>query len=197
MRRLPRSATNRRPCESIASECGPRNCAVAVALRAPALDELAVGRTSRCGRCRSVGLDPGTARCATRRRRCCRRERSSTSFGSVNCVGGSPASPGVPSTSSTLPCGLNFVTVWPLPAASGNFFSSGGVAERASATQTLPWRSTSMPCGQRISPAPKLCTTLPVGSSLTIGSTSSRRTNWRRSDRRPRCACRRRRRARR
>src|SRR3990170_1678594 len=28
-----------------------------------------------------------------------------------------------------------------------------------------------MPCGHRIWPAPKLCTTLPLGSSLTIGST--------------------------
>ena len=40
---------------------------------------------------------------------------TSTSFGSVNFAGGSPASPGVPSVSSTLPCGLNFITVWPLP----------------------------------------------------------------------------------
>jgi hypothetical protein len=96
---------------------------------------------------------------------------TSKSFGSVKCVGGAPASPGVPSVISSLPCGLNFITVWPLPLASGNLASSAGVAERASTTQTLPWRSTSMPCGHRISPAPKLCTTLPFGSSFTIGST--------------------------
>ena len=95
----------------------------------------------------------------------------STSFGSLNFVGGSPASPGVPSTSKTLPCGLNLVTVWPLPLASGNCFSSAAVAERASTTHTLPCLSTSMPCGQRMTPAPKLWTTLPVGSSLTIGFT--------------------------
>ena len=63
---------------------------------------------------------------------------TSTSFGSVNFAGGSPASPGVPSVISSLPCGLNFSTVWPLPFASGNFFSSAAVAERASATHTLP-----------------------------------------------------------
>src|SRR4030095_7024175 len=96
---------------------------------------------------------------------------TSTSFGSVNFDGGSPASPGVPSVISNLPCGENFNTVWPLAFHSGNFASSCGVAERASATQILPCLSTSMPCGQRICPAPKLATTLPFGSSLTIGST--------------------------
>src|SRR5689334_22462568 len=96
---------------------------------------------------------------------------TSTSLGSVNFAGGSPASPGVPSVISNLPCGLNFITVWPLAFHSGNFASSCGVADRASATQMLPCRSTSMPCGHRICPAPKLCTALPVGSSFTIGST--------------------------
>ena len=57
----------------------------------------------------------------------------------MNFAGGSPASPGVPSVSRSLPCGLNFITVWPLPLASGNFLSSAAVAERASATQMLPW----------------------------------------------------------
>ena len=95
-----------------------------------------------------------------------------TSFGSVNAFGGAPAVPGVPSVSSTLPCGLNLMTVWPFPAAFGNFLSSSALAERASTTQTLPCLSTSIPCGHRISPAPKLATTLPAGSSLTIGFTS-------------------------
>src|SRR4030095_11652834 len=96
---------------------------------------------------------------------------TSTSFGSVNFDGGSPASPGVPSVISNLPCGENFSTVWPLAFHSGNFASSCGVAERASATQMCPCLSPPLPCAQRICPAPKLATTLPFGSSLTIGST--------------------------
>src|SRR5688500_8236054 len=95
----------------------------------------------------------------------------STSFGSVSRAGGSPGSPPVPIVIRSLPWGLNFSTVWPLPFHSGNFASSPAVADRASATQMLPWRSTSMPCGHKICPAPKLATTLPLGSSLTIGST--------------------------
>ena len=79
--------------------------------------------------------------------------------------------PGVPIVSSSLPCGLNFSTVWPLPAAFGNLAISAGVAERASTTQTLPCLSTSMPCGHMMRPAPNCATTLPDGSSLTIGFT--------------------------
>src|ERR1700752_4800264 len=94
-----------------------------------------------------------------------------TSLGSVNASGGFPALPGVPSCSSTLPSGLNLMTVCPLPAESGNCLSSASVADRASTTQTLPSLSTSMPCGQRICPAPKLLITFPLGSNLTIGST--------------------------
>ena len=40
----------------------------------------------------------------------------------------------------------------------------------ASVTQTLPSRSTSMPCGQMNMPPPKLFTTLPSGPNCTIGS---------------------------
>jgi hypothetical protein len=50
----------------------------------------------------------------------------STSFGSLSCSGGLPATPGVPMVINTLPCGLNLITVWPLPAASGNCLSSSG-----------------------------------------------------------------------
>jgi len=64
------------------------------------------------------------------------------------------------------------MTACPLPAASGKRSSSLAFAERASATQTLPSLSTSIPWGHKISPAPKLCTTLPSGSSLTIGFAS-------------------------
>ena len=97
---------------------------------------------------------------------------TSTSLGSVKWVGGSPIVPGVPRTMSTSPSGLNLITALPLPAASGKFRSSAAVATRESTTQTLPSASTSIPWGQMISPAPKLSTTFPSGSSLTIGSTS-------------------------
>src|SRR5262245_65991289 len=58
---------------------------------------------------------------------------TSTSLGSVNASGGLPAAPGLPSTSSTLPCGLKLVTVLRLAAAFGDLYSawcaaSGGPA---------------------------------------------------------------------
>src|SRR6476659_5214152 len=94
-----------------------------------------------------------------------------TSLGSVNALGGAPALPGVPRTSSTLPSGLNLVTEFPLFAQSGNCFSSSAVGTRASTTQTLPCLSTSMPCGHRIWPAPNILRMLPFESNLMIGST--------------------------
>ena len=63
---------------------------------------------------------------------------TSTSFGSVKCVGGLPAWPGVPNVRSTFPCGLNLVTVFPFPAAFGNCFSSAAVATLASAIPRCP-----------------------------------------------------------
>ena len=94
-----------------------------------------------------------------------------TSFGSVKAAGGAPVLPPVPSTSSTLPSGLNLVTVFPLFAQSGNFFNSSVVGTRESTTQTFPCLSTSMPCGQRIWPAPNIFRMLPFESNLMIGST--------------------------
>ena len=93
-----------------------------------------------------------------------------TSLGCVKWVGGSPATPAVPRVSSTSPSGLNLMTVCPRPEAVG--LSPRSARLTASATQTLPSLSTSMPCGQWMSPPPKARTTLPFASSLTIGSRS-------------------------
>src|ERR1041384_328230 len=71
----------------------------------------------------------------------------------------SPATPGRPSVMSTVPSGLNLVTVWPLPS-----FPS------ASATKTLPSRSTWIACGNTKRPAPKLCTSRPDGSNFRTGA---------------------------
>ncbi len=151
---------------------GAAELARPVAVRAEALDERAVGpRTWRCGPRRPARPGPGTASLCASATKMLPSAAMATSFGSVNACGGRPAVPGVPSVSRSLPCGLNFSTAWPLPAASGNFFNSSGVAERASTIQTLPCRSTSMPCGHMSSPAPKLATTVPAASSFTIGST--------------------------
>src|SRR5262249_11436539 len=89
-----------------------------------------------------------------------------TSQGSLRALGGSPASPGLPSVSRTLPSGLNLTTVWPFPFASGNFWSSSCVAARASVTQTLPSLSTWIPCGNTNIPPPKLFTNFPDESNL-------------------------------
>src|SRR5436190_19540414 len=94
-----------------------------------------------------------------------------TSLGSVKAFGGAPVLPGVPSTISTFPSGLNLVTVFPLFAQSGNVFNSSAVGTRASTTQTLPCLSTSIPCGHRIWPAPNILRMLPFESNLMIGST--------------------------
>src|SRR5665213_97340 len=66
--------------------------------------------------------------------------------------------PALPSFISTLPVGLNLMTCWPLP-----FLPS------ASAAHTLPSGSMVMPCGNTNMPAPKLASSLPVGSKCRIG----------------------------
>src|ERR1051326_3798067 len=71
----------------------------------------------------------------------------------------SPATPGRPSVMSTVPSGLNLVTVWPLPS-----FPS------ASATKTLPSRSTWIACGNTKRPLPKLCNSRPDGSNFRTGA---------------------------
>src|SRR5512147_1996114 len=71
----------------------------------------------------------------------------------------SPGTPGRPSVMSTFPSGLNLTTVWPLP-----FLPS------ASATKTLPSRSTCIACGNTKRPAPKLCTSRPEASNSRTGA---------------------------
>ena len=65
-----------------------------------------------------------------------------TSHGSFSDSGGSPGAPPFPIVIRILPSGLNLITRLPLPAASGNFAISSGVAARSSVTQTLPSLST-------------------------------------------------------
>src|SRR5882672_7031240 len=62
--------------------------------------------------------------------------------GSVSASGGSPATPGVPITASSLPSGENFSTACPAGFAFGDFAFSRGFIERMSTTQMLPSRST-------------------------------------------------------
>src|SRR5882672_1827795 len=71
----------------------------------------------------------------------------------------SPAMPGRPSVMSTFPSGLNLTTVWPLPS-----------LPSASATKTLPSRSTWIACGNTNRPAPKLCTSRPEASNSRTGA---------------------------
>src|SRR5206468_9695341 len=92
-----------------------------------------------------------------------------TSFGSVSASGGLPRTPGLPSVISTLPSGLNLTTTLPLLSSPGNFCSSSRLATRASVTQTLPSRSTWMPCGHTNMPPPKLLTSLPCSSNRWTG----------------------------
>ena len=75
--------------------------------------------------------------------------------GSVNASGGFPATPGVPSVSSTRPSGLNLTTVCPF-FSFGNFAASRGFGPRWSATQMFPSRSTYTLWGKTNIPAPKL-----------------------------------------
>src|SRR5689334_20316048 len=89
---------------------------------------------------------------------------TTTSEGELKCLSSLPATPGVPSVISTLPSGLSFSTVWPLPAVS----PLGGVP-RPSVTQRLPSLSTKRPCGKLNILAPQLATSVPDASYLLIG----------------------------
>ena len=80
--------------------------------------------------------------------------------------GPSPATPFFPRVISNSPSGLNFKISCPLP-------SGAAPNPTASVTQMLPSRSTCIPWGQRINPAPKLFSSLPDGSNKRIGSISS------------------------
>src|SRR5215831_1514711 len=92
--------------------------------------------------------------------------------GSVSAAGGSPATPGLPITASSLPPCENLNTAWPAGLAFGYFAFSRGFIERMSTTHTLPSRSCAILCGNTKSPAPKLLIMLPSGSSLCTGAQS-------------------------
>src|SRR5215470_16481959 len=99
-------------------------------------------------------------------------EAKAMPHGSVSERGGSPATPGVPITASSLPSGENFITAWPAGLAFGCFAFSRGFIERMSTTHTLPSRSCAILWGNTKSPAPKLFTMFPAASSLCTGAQS-------------------------
>src|SRR5215471_83831 len=99
-------------------------------------------------------------------------EANAMLHGSVSAAGGSPATPGLPITASSLPPGENFITAWPAGLAFGYFAFSRGFSERLSTTHTLPSRSCAILCGNTNKPAPKLLTILPSRSSLCTGAQS-------------------------
>src|SRR6266852_4875020 len=170
MRMFPRSATKSRPCESIAMSWGVRNSTgpdphlPKDLMNLPSFVNLEIRATvsgvafSPCPEWPSVTkISPFAA--------------TTTLHGSVKASGGFPATPALPSTSSTFPSGLNFTTVWPFPFASGLFFSSRSFAPRISTTHTLPSRSTYILWGKMNIPAPKLFSRLPDESNLRTGAT--------------------------
>ena len=94
---------------------------------------------------------------------------TTTSAGELNWFRPPPTFPGVPSRISSSPVGLNLMTWCPrVP-------SGVRCSETASAIQTLPSGSTSMPCGQITVPLPKLSTAFPFMSNFTTGSRSESR----------------------
>src|ERR1700719_3538226 len=151
MRLLPRSPTNRRPRESIASVWGPSNSPgpepflPQVLMNLPVLSNLTM---------RALVLPPCPS--ATKKSPF---GATSTAEGALNSSLPLPATPGLPSVISTLPSGLNLKTWWPLPS-----------LPSPSVTHTFPAGSTNRPCGNNMRPAPKLFTSLPVSSNLRTGS---------------------------
>ncbi len=86
-----------------------------------------------------------------------------TSFGWLNWPSALPGLPAMPRLSSFSPLGLNLWTWCPLVPA---------LLPAKSATQTLPWESSAMPCGVTMTPLPILASTAPVlRSNLKTGST--------------------------
>src|SRR5882762_7994186 len=170
MRMFPRSATKRRPWESMAMSWGGRNSTgpdphlPKDLMNVPSFVNREMRATvsgvafSPCPEWPSATkISPFGA--------------TSTLHGSVRASGGFPAIPARPSVSSTFPSELNFTTVWPLPIASGFFFSSRSFAPRISTTHTLPSRSTYILWGKMNMPAPKLFRRLPDESNLSTGGT--------------------------
>src|SRR5262247_2858354 len=92
-----------------------------------------------------------------------------TPAGDLKWYSSSPPTPGSPSVISSCPSGLNLRTTWPaLTPALAAVATAASAPE--SVAHTLPSRSTWRPCGQMNIWAPKLFTTLPLGSNLKIVS---------------------------
>src|SRR5579864_3511115 len=151
MRLFPRSATNNRPLESIASECGLLNSPGPLPSFPHALINLpsAENFTIRA-------FDPGPCPSATK---ISPFGAISTSLGLLNVSGPSPATPALPSVSNTFPSWLNSNTWSPFP------FSAS-----PSVTHTLLFLSTKRPWGRTIIPAPKLFTKFPEESNFKTGA---------------------------
>src|SRR3984957_889285 len=151
MRLLLRSATNRRPRESMASAWGmsrspgPEPFWPQALMNLPLLSNFTM---------RALVLPPWPS--ATKMSPF---GATSTADGALNSSGPLPATPALPSRISSLPSGLNLMTCWPLPS-----------LPRPSVTQTLPSWSTCRPWGNRNMPAPNAFTSWPEASNLRIGS---------------------------
>src|SRR5262245_32892799 len=148
MRLLARSATNSRPRESNVRLCGALNSPGPapglphVFRNLPVLSNFTMRMFEPASWPSATKMSPFGA--------------TATSDGELNSSLPEPATPALPSVSSTAPVGLNLMTWCPLSLA---------FDPCASVTQTLPSRSTSMPCGKTNLPAPKLLTSLPDGSN--------------------------------
>src|SRR5712675_1170558 len=149
-RLLDRSATNMRPAESIATEWltpnspGPEPRLPHAVMNLPSGVNLTI---------RALVLPPCPSLTMMSPLRA-----TATSVGALNISGPTPATPGLPSVSETLPSGLNLMTTWPLP-----------LPAVLSVAHTLPWRSTWNPWGWLKRPWPKLATSFPEASNLSIG----------------------------
>src|SRR5712692_1089666 len=151
MRLFWRSPTNSRPRESIAIACGVSNSPAPdpflpqVLMNFPSLSNFTI-RALVSRPCPSATkMSPLAA--------------VTTAEGALNSSGPLPGVLALPSVNRTLPSGPNLNTWWPLPP-----------RPRPSLTQTLPARSTCMPCGNNSRPAPKLFNRFPDESNLRMGS---------------------------
>src|SRR4051812_26526695 len=169
MRLLPRSPTKSRPWESIANACGwsrssgPWPNVPHVLISFPSFENLS-----------TRAVDPGADECPSATKMS-PFGTTSTSLGCVKYSAPLPP-PGLPNVMSSLPLGLNSKTWCPFV---GRAALSAPRAPRAvhaqSTTQTLPPRSTKIPCGETNIPAPNDETSFPFASNLNTAGRSEPR----------------------
>ena len=147
-----RSATNRRPLLSMASACGTSNWFGAKPWLPHCLRNLPSGPNFMMRALPRPASWPSPTKMLPL-------DATSTAFGSLNSLVPAPATPAVPSVSSSLPSGLNLKTWPPLP-----------LATRASVIQILSLASMKKPCGKLNIPPPKARRRLPCESNSMIGS---------------------------